>query len=88
LPILIASHTRIELLVMMIVCWTCLEFLEALTSKANRFPSQEDLTGVAVALLRLQDTYALSTERLAGGDIQGVTDTSSMNGKNALPMSG
>jgi prolyl 4-hydroxylase len=58
----------------------CLEFLDRLTSKTNKFPSQEDLTGAANALLRLQDTYALSTERLAGGDIQGVTDSSLMTG--------
>ncbi|KAL1418419.1 hypothetical protein MTO96_025920 [Rhipicephalus appendiculatus] len=38
-----------------------------------RFPDEEDLTGAAVALLRLQDTYRLDTASLAKGRIQGVT---------------
>ncbi|CAN7993356.1 unnamed protein product [Ixodes hexagonus] len=37
-----------------------------------RFPDEEDLTGAAVALLRLQDTYHLDTASLASGHIQGV----------------
>lgn len=37
-----------------------------------RFPDEEDLTGAAVALLRLQDTYHLDTASLARGHIQGV----------------
>lgn len=38
-----------------------------------RFPDEEDLTGAAFALLRLQDTYRLDTASLAKGRIQGVT---------------
>jgi len=61
-------------------CEQSTEFLVQLASKTDQFPSQEDLSGAAVALLRLQDTYALSTEHLARGDVEGVTDTSSMTG--------
>ena len=36
-----------------------------------RFPSDEDLTGAAVALMRLQDTYMLDTHALAEGKLLG-----------------
>ncbi|KAH9361565.1 hypothetical protein HPB48_001442 [Haemaphysalis longicornis] len=42
-------------------------------SGSLRFPDEEDLTGAAIALLRLQDTYRLDTASLAKGRIQGVT---------------
>lgn len=60
--------------------FTNVEFIEGLTSRSSQFPSQEDLTGAAVALLRLQDTYALSTTHLAQGNLAGVTDSSVMTG--------
>lgn len=37
-----------------------------------KFPDQEDLNGAAVALMRLQDTYRLTTADMADGRIQGV----------------
>jgi len=37
-----------------------------------KFPTEEDLTGAAVALMRLQDTYHLSTSSLARGELNGV----------------
>ncbi|XP_060074824.1 prolyl 4-hydroxylase subunit alpha-1-like isoform X2 [Ylistrum balloti] len=39
-------------------------------------PSYEDLNGAVVALLRLQDTYKLDTDRIAGGDLQGTPSVS------------
>ena len=36
-----------------------------------RFPSDEDLNGAAVALMRLQDTYKLDTHALAEGELLG-----------------
>ena len=57
------------------------EFLNRLLSKTIGFPEQEDLKGAADALLRLQDTYALSTERVASGDIhKDIADTAVMTG--------
>ncbi|XP_065307230.1 prolyl 4-hydroxylase subunit alpha-1 isoform X2 [Dermacentor albipictus] len=48
--------------------------VDNITRSSNlRFPDEEDLTGAAVALLRLQDTYRLDTASLAKGRIQGVT---------------
>lgn len=37
-----------------------------------KFPTDEDLTGAAVALMRLQDTYRLETSSLARGELNGV----------------
>lgn len=37
-----------------------------------KWPSEEDLSGAAVALMRLQDTYKLETEDLANGELNGV----------------
>uniref|UniRef100_A0A5S6QYW5 procollagen-proline 4-dioxygenase n=2 Tax=Trichuris muris TaxID=70415 RepID=A0A5S6QYW5_TRIMR len=43
-------------------------------SSAAKFPTDEDLTGAAVALLRLQDVYNLDTHELSQGRIQGVAN--------------
>jgi len=56
------------------------ELLANLDAKTDEFPSQEDLSGAAMALLRLQDTYALSTDHLAAGNVQGISDSMSMSG--------
>jgi len=56
------------------------EFLYSLASKTDFFPDQEDLTGAAFALLRLQDTYALPAANIAKGLLQGITDSPRMTG--------
>ncbi|XP_064458444.1 prolyl 4-hydroxylase subunit alpha-1-like isoform X2 [Ornithodoros turicata] len=49
------------------------ELVENITQTTDlRFPDEEDLTGAAVALLRLQDTYRLDTASLAKGHIRGA----------------
>ncbi|XP_049537788.1 prolyl 4-hydroxylase subunit alpha-1 isoform X2 [Anopheles darlingi] len=50
------------------------EFLENVTSYRSvlKFPSDEDLNGAAVALMRLQDTYNLDTASVARGMLDGV----------------
>lgn len=45
-----------------------------------RFPSDQDLTGAAVALTRLQDTYLLDTHSLAQGEIMGKKHTRELSG--------
>lgn len=62
------------------------EFLANLSSKTVAFPTSEDLTGAAEALLRLQDTYALSTTKVARGDLMGVRDSPHMTGQLVLPI--
>lgn len=47
------------------------------------FPENEDLTGAAMALLRLQDTYALATSKLAKGQIQGVLKSPTLSGMDS-----
>lgn len=49
-------------------------FLENVTDYRNqlKFPSDEDLNGAAVALMRLQDTYQLETASIARGELNGV----------------
>ena len=49
-------------------------------------PTNEDLTGVAEALLRLQDTYALQASQISGGDLHpGLEDTARLSGIRAFP---
>ena len=51
-----------------------LDFLTNITNYRNilKFPSDEDLNGAAVALMRLQDTYNLDTSSLARGELNGI----------------
>lgn len=55
--------------------------MDSIASKISLFPDDEDLTGAANALLRLQDTYALPTEKIARGDLQGVQSSPELTGK-------
>lgn len=49
-------------------------FLENVTNHRTilKFPTDEDLNGAAVALMRLQDTYKLDTTNVAQGVINGI----------------
>lgn len=51
-----------------------IEHLKNVTMHKNllKFPSDEDLNGAAVALIRLQQTYALDTASIARGELNGV----------------
>ena len=60
------------------------EFLDELAPTLAYFPTDEDMTGAATALLRLQDTYALPTEKLARGEIQGVSYSQSLSGMSRV----
>ncbi|XP_065583051.1 prolyl 4-hydroxylase subunit alpha-1-like isoform X2 [Artemia franciscana] len=51
-----------------------------------RFPSEEDLTGAAVALTRLQDTYKLDTKDLARGEILGKRYTRSLTAGDCFEL--
>ncbi|XP_076843975.1 prolyl 4-hydroxylase subunit alpha-1a isoform X1 [Brachyhypopomus gauderio] len=48
-------------------------FISNLTIQRQHFPSDEDQTGAAKALLRLQDTYNLDTQTISTGDLPGVS---------------
>ncbi|XP_057682055.1 prolyl 4-hydroxylase subunit alpha-1-like isoform X1 [Corythoichthys intestinalis] len=49
------------------------EFVYNLRVRMKNFPDEVDQTGVAEALLRLQDTYKLDTDTLAKGDLPGTS---------------
>ncbi|XP_018607374.1 prolyl 4-hydroxylase subunit alpha-2-like isoform X2 [Scleropages formosus] len=44
-------------------------FLDALPEKSQHFPGDKDIDGVALGLLRLQETYRLNPERMRGGGL-------------------
>ncbi|XP_056333240.1 prolyl 4-hydroxylase subunit alpha-1b [Danio aesculapii] len=46
-------------------------FISNLTVQRQYFPTNEDQTGAAKALLRLQDTYQLSANTISSGDLPG-----------------
>ncbi|XP_051502877.1 prolyl 4-hydroxylase subunit alpha-1-like isoform X2 [Myxocyprinus asiaticus] len=48
-------------------------FISNLTVQRQFFPTDEDQTGAAKALLRLQDTYQLSANTISNGDLPGLT---------------
>ena len=58
------------------------EFLSGLQDSLTYLPTDEDLEGAANALLRLQDTYALPTEKIAKGELQGVKESLTLTGIN------
>ncbi|XP_077206551.1 prolyl 4-hydroxylase subunit alpha-1 isoform X4 [Paroedura picta] len=47
-------------------------FISNMTIQRQYFPNDEDQTGAAKALLRLQDTYKLDTDTLSRGNLPGV----------------
>ncbi|XP_046709708.1 prolyl 4-hydroxylase subunit alpha-1a isoform X2 [Silurus meridionalis] len=47
-------------------------FVSNLTIQRQYFPNDEDQTGAAKALLRLQDTYKLETHAISTGDLPGL----------------
>ncbi|XP_073683792.1 prolyl 4-hydroxylase subunit alpha-1a isoform X1 [Garra rufa] len=51
-------------------------FISNLTIQRQYFPNDEDQTGAAKALLRLQDTYQLDTQTISSGNLPGATTTS------------
>ncbi|XP_056147571.1 prolyl 4-hydroxylase subunit alpha-1b isoform X2 [Lampris incognitus] len=53
-------------------------FISNLTIQRQHFPTDEDQTGAAKALLRLQDTYRLDANTISIGDLPGVTYKSPM----------
>lgn len=50
--------------------------------KFMKTPTDEDLTGAAIALIRLQDTYNMDTASVAKGELMGVQYTTQLSGKN------
>ncbi|CAG9772637.1 unnamed protein product [Ceutorhynchus assimilis] len=51
-----------------------------------KFPTDEDLNGAAVALMRLQDTYQLDTSSLARGELNGVKYSSELTAADCFEL--
>lgn len=69
-------------------CHLLLAFVKNLTQHRTdlRFPSDEDLNGAAVALMRLQDTYKLDTHALANGNLLGKTYSRQLTGNQDVHL--
>lgn len=52
-----------------------------------KFPTDEDLTGAATALIRLQDTYKLDTASVARGELNGIQYSTQLSGKTSHSIS-
>lgn len=55
----------------LIICVSLSGFISNLTIQRQHFPTDEDQTGAAKALLRLQDTYRLDANTISTGDLPG-----------------
>ncbi|CAD5121519.1 DgyrCDS10019 [Dimorphilus gyrociliatus] len=62
------------------------QFIASLPQLTEGFPSPEDLDGAAVALLRLQDTYVLPTDKVAKGEIKGVRYSPKMTAQDCFQL--
>jgi prolyl 4-hydroxylase len=66
------------------------DFLYNITTQRNealvKFPGREDVEGAASGLLRLQDTYKLSTAEVADGQIQGVKRAPSLTAGDCFQL--
>ncbi|KAM8924250.1 prolyl 4-hydroxylase subunit alpha-1 isoform 2-T2 [Pelodytes ibericus] len=61
-------------------------FISNLTVQRQYFPNDEDQTGAAKALLRLQDTYNLDTETMSRGNLPGVKQKSSLTAEDCFEL--
>ncbi|XP_016951383.1 prolyl 4-hydroxylase subunit alpha-2 [Drosophila biarmipes] len=64
------------------------DFVQNITQYRNvlKFPSDEDLNGAAVALLRLQDTYQLDTSSVARGKLNGIQYSTEMSSDDCFEL--
>lgn len=64
------------------------QFIQNVTNYREilKFPTEEDLTGAANALIRLQDTYDLATESLARGELNGVQYSTAMSSEDCFEI--
>ncbi|XP_017076371.2 prolyl 4-hydroxylase subunit alpha-1 [Drosophila eugracilis] len=64
------------------------DFVQNITQYRSvlKFPSDEDLNGAAVALLRLQDTYQLDTSSVARGKLNGIQYSTEMSSDDCFEL--
>ncbi|XP_075205056.1 LOW QUALITY PROTEIN: prolyl 4-hydroxylase subunit alpha-1 [Anomaloglossus baeobatrachus] len=61
-------------------------FISNLTIQRQYFPSDEDQTGAAKALIRLQDTYNLDTETISKGNLPGVNNKVTLTAEDCFEL--
>ncbi|XP_018083047.1 prolyl 4-hydroxylase subunit alpha-1 isoform X2 [Xenopus laevis] len=61
-------------------------FISNLTIQRQYFPNDEDQTGAAKALIRLQDTYRLETDTISKGNLPGVKHKSSLTAEDCFDL--
>ncbi|XP_038599505.1 prolyl 4-hydroxylase subunit alpha-1 isoform X2 [Tachyglossus aculeatus] len=61
-------------------------FISNLTIQRQYFPNDEDQTGAAKALLRLQDTYNLDTDTISKGNLPGVVHKSFLTAEDCFEL--
>ncbi|XP_044515018.1 prolyl 4-hydroxylase subunit alpha-1 isoform X1 [Gracilinanus agilis] len=61
-------------------------FISNLTIQRQYFPNDEDQTGAAKALLRLQDTYNLDTDTISKGNLPGVKHKSFLTAEDCFEL--
>uniref|UniRef100_A0A8C3QZ30 Prolyl 4-hydroxylase subunit alpha-1 n=1 Tax=Cyanoderma ruficeps TaxID=181631 RepID=A0A8C3QZ30_9PASS len=61
-------------------------FISNMTIQRQFFPNDEDQTGAAKALLRLQDTYNLDTDTLSRGNLPGVKHKSFLTAEDCFEL--
>ncbi|XP_066993933.1 prolyl 4-hydroxylase subunit alpha-2 [Anabrus simplex] len=63
-------------------------FVENITNyrAVLKFPTDEDLNGAAVALMRLQDTYKLDTSSVARGELNGIQYSTELSASDCFEL--
>ncbi|MGH0120856.1 UNVERIFIED_CONTAM: hypothetical protein FKN15_024337 [Acipenser sinensis] len=61
-------------------------FISNLTIQRQHFPNDEDQTGAAKALIRLQDTYDLDTNTISTGNLPGVKHKTTMTVEDCFEL--
>ncbi|XP_072347575.1 prolyl 4-hydroxylase subunit alpha-1b isoform X1 [Scyliorhinus torazame] len=61
-------------------------FISNLTSQRQHLPNDEDQTGAAKALIRLQDTYQLDAETISMGNLPGVKHKTTLTAEDCYEL--
>ncbi|XP_067828556.1 prolyl 4-hydroxylase subunit alpha-1b isoform X4 [Heptranchias perlo] len=61
-------------------------FISNLTIQRQHFPTDEDQTGAAKALIRLQDTYNLDADTISQGNLPGVKHKTSLSAEDCFEL--
>ncbi|XP_071038226.1 prolyl 4-hydroxylase subunit alpha-1-like isoform X1 [Parasteatoda tepidariorum] len=62
------------------------EVIQNITNEVKAFPSKEDLSGAAAALIRLQEIYLLDAATLARGQIKGTIPSSNLTAGDCFEL--